>query len=34
MDLQLKGKSVIVTAGSKGLGKAVALEYAKEGRMY
>lgn len=31
MDLQLKGKSVIITAGSKGLGKATALEYAREG---
>lgn len=31
MDLQLEGKSVLVTAGSKGLGKAIALEYVKEG---
>lgn len=31
MDLQLKGKSVIVTGASKGLGKAIALEYAREG---
>ncbi|MBM7601894.1 3-oxoacyl-[acyl-carrier protein] reductase [Virgibacillus halotolerans] len=31
MDLQLKGKSVIVTAASKGLGKAVAMAFAHEG---
>ncbi|MFD1848807.1 SDR family oxidoreductase [Oceanobacillus bengalensis] len=31
MDLGLKGKSVIITAGSKGLGKASALQFAEEG---
>src|SRR5690625_4338722 len=31
MDLGLKGKSIIVTAASKGLGKATAKQFAAEG---
>jgi short-subunit dehydrogenase len=31
MDLQLKGKKVLVTGGSKGIGLAVAMAYAAEG---
>src|SRR5262245_49158592 len=31
MDLQLAGKTAIVTGGSRGIGKAVALELAREG---
>src|SRR4051812_21934446 len=31
MDLGLTGKVALVTAGSKGLGKAIALELAREG---
>ena len=30
MDLELEGKSVVVTAASKGLGKAIAMAFAKE----
>jgi 3-oxoacyl-[acyl-carrier protein] reductase len=31
MDLELKGKNVIITGGSKGIGKRIALAFAKEG---
>ena len=31
MDLGLKGKGVIITGGSKGIGRATALEFAREG---
>ncbi|MGL4233786.1 MAG: SDR family NAD(P)-dependent oxidoreductase, partial [Casimicrobium sp.] len=31
MDLQLKNKNVIVTGGSKGIGRAIALAFADEG---
>ena len=31
MDLGLKGKGVIVTGASRGIGRAIALEFAREG---
>ena len=31
MDLQLTGKRAVVTGGSKGIGKAIALTLAREG---
>ena len=33
MDLQLKGKSVVITGGGTGIGKAMAMEFAREGAL-